>query len=498
MKLEDIFKDYGRIDLMSECISTEKTYSLRDYQSLWLSWYRGNVKKFHHYKVYNGQKNIHVRRKTLGMAKAGCEDWASLLFNEKTNITLSDAATQNILNDIFKANKFWNMANQGIEKAFALGMGAFVVRVDGLDYEQDTQQLHTDGAKVKIEFVNATKIYPFTIDDSEITECAFVTKRGRKVYITMHLINEQTGNYEIYNITADRDKSGNISYDEHKDLYVFDTQSSKKWFQILKPNIANNIEPDSPLGISVFANAIDDLETCDIIYDSFGNEYQYGRKRVYASAEALTINAEDGSTRAAFDPNDVVFYSLPQGTAIGANDKPFVQESTGELRVDAFDKGINKALDIYSKKIGLGENFYRFEGGSITTATQVISENSSTFRTVKKHEILIEELLISLIKTILYAVNKFTPQTVNEDTDITVQFDDSIIEDKTTERTRDAQEVRDGLMEPWEFRVKWYGMSEQDAKNWQTEHEAKQRSSSTLYDAYNMFGNGGKGEGVNT
>lgn len=135
MKLEDIFKDYGRIDLMSECISTEKTYSLRDYQSLWLSWYRGNVKKFHHYKVYNGQKNIHVRRKTLGMAKAGCEDWASLLFNEKTNITLSDAATQNILNDIFKANKFWNMANQGIEKAFALGMGAFVVRVDGLDYE---------------------------------------------------------------------------------------------------------------------------------------------------------------------------------------------------------------------------------------------------------------------------------------------------------------------------------------------------------------------------
>ena len=260
----------------------------------------------------------------------------------------------------------------------------------------------------------------------------------------------------------------------------------------------NDVAPRTEEAKTVFANAIDDLETCDIIYDSFGNEYQYGRKRVYASAEALTINAEDGSTRVTFDPNDVVFYSLPQGTAIGANDKPFVQESTGELRVDAFDKGINKALDIYSKKIGLGENFYRFEGGSITTATQVISENSSTFRTVKKHEILIEEVLISLIKTILYAVNKFTPQTVNEDTDITVQFDDSIIEDKATERTRDAQEVRDGLMEPWEFRVKWYGMSEQDAKNWQAEHEAKQRSSSTLYDAYNMFGNGGKGEGVNT
>ena len=46
----------------------------------------------------------------------------------------------------------------------------------------------------------------------------------------------------------------------------------------------------------------------------------------------------------------------------------------------------------------------------------------------------------------------------------TVCFDDSIIEDSGTERERDRQDVRDGLMQKWEYRVKWYGEDEATAK----------------------------------
>ena len=50
------------------------------------------------------------------------------------------------------------------------------------------------------------------------------------------------------------------------------------------------------------------------------------------------------------------------------------------------------------------------------------------------------------------------------DYDITYIWDDSIVVDAAVEREKDRVDVRDGLMLPWEYRVKWYGESEQQAK----------------------------------
>ena len=42
------------------------------------------------------------------------------------------------------------------------------------------------------------------------------------------------------------------------------------------------------------------------------------------------------------------------------------------------------------------------------TATQVISENTQLFRTIKKHEILLEKNLIDMVASIAYLNNNFT------------------------------------------------------------------------------------------
>jgi hypothetical protein len=36
--------------------------------------------------------------------------------------------------------------------------------------------------------------------------------------------------------------------------------------------------------------------------------------------------------------------------------------------------------------------------------------------------------------------------------------------DDETRRERDRQDVREGLMNAWEYRVKWYGETEEEAK----------------------------------
>ena len=66
------------------------------------------------------------------MAKKVCEDWADLEFNEKVSITTDNEETNKKLQKILDDNDFWILCNQGIEKTFALGTGAFVCSVDNL------------------------------------------------------------------------------------------------------------------------------------------------------------------------------------------------------------------------------------------------------------------------------------------------------------------------------------------------------------------------------
>ncbi len=53
---------------------------------------------------------------------------------------------------------------------------------------------------------------------------------------------------------------------------------------------------------------------------------------------------------------------------------------------------------------------------------------------------------------------------VSDEGSVRVLFDDSIIQDTEAEKTRGMKEVAAGLMLPWEYRVRWYGESEDVAR----------------------------------
>jgi len=48
--------------------------------------------------------------------------------------------------------------------------------------------------------------------------------------------------------------------------------------------------------------------------------------------------------------------------------------------------------------------------------------------------------------------------------EVTINFNDSILNDEETERNRDLQEVGVGLMSAVEYRMKWYGESKEEAQ----------------------------------
>lgn len=223
-----------------------------------------------------------------------------------------------------------------------------------------------------------------------------------------------------------------------------------------RPNIANNFSDDIPLGISVYANAIDVLKGVDVAYDSYVNEFVLGKKRIMVKP-AATKNL-DGEP--AFDDRDVVFYVLPEDTQDGAIISPIDMT----LRTAEHNTGIQDQLNLLSSKCGFGENHYRFDSGSIATATQVISENSTLFRTIKKHEIILESALVELCRILLRLGNSAMNAGLNEDVEISVDFDDSIIEDKAADFARDMQLLSAGILNDWEFRAKWLNEDEETAK----------------------------------
>lgn len=60
--------------------------------------------------------------------------------------------------------------------------------------------------------------------------------------------------------------------------------------------------------------------------------------------------------------------------------------------------------------------------------------------------------------------NRYMEAGLNEEVQISVDFDDSIIEDKQTDFLRDMQLLSAGIMNDWEFRMKWMNEDEATAK----------------------------------
>lgn len=447
-----------KIEELGYTTVNEDFYSLVDG---WKSWYQGEVKNFHRYKVRNGDKVVSCKRYSLGMAKKLCEDWANLLMNEKVKITLEGKKEQEFVDGIFADNNFAVKINEMQELKAALGTAAYVPRVVG---QEMSETLIGTADSVAVDFVTAENIFPLSWKNGIIEECAFssIFTRGKTDYVYLLIFKKENGEYisenRIYsfaNGTLTELAMSEVAGFEHIPSVV-QFGSGDRPFVIDKLNIANNINYTLPLGISVYANAIDVLMGVDIAYDSYVNEFLLGKKRIMVAPSASQYM--DGEP--VFDAADVVFYALPEEMGDGN----FIKEIDMSLRTAEHNTGIQDQLNMLSSKCGFGETYYRFNGGGVATATQVISENSTMFRTIKKHEIILEDALKELCRILLRLGNSAMNARLNEEVEISIDFDDSIIEDKQSDFNRDMQLLNAGIMNDWEFRAKWMNEDEATAK----------------------------------
>jgi len=427
--------------------------TMYDMMAIWKSWYRGNVNDFHYYDatLANGSV-VQCERLTMNMPKKLAEDFAKLEWSENVQISLDNKTKTKKLWDILdsKKNSFSTSFPIAIEKAFALGTGALI------EYKVNDETIieYIDGDNMLV-YENTNNYIGGFLTVSKFTK----TDGDKKVYYTHLTYHEYDGKEylkynELYMSKSDSDLGSEVSFEamfpkvENPVIYVTDTPH----FQFIRPNIANNFDMNSPLGISIYANSIDKFKSIDIKYDSFANEFELGKKRILvdrsAIKSAVNVNVDGSISNVSFfDRNDKVY------VAINGMDNQPVKEIDFTLRHKEHIESINADLNYLSAGTGLGQNYYSFDGASMRTATEVVSSNSDTYRTKVHHQIVIKDVLFDLIKSICFLEGI-------DNKNINIVFDDSIIEDKNAEIERGLKLLDSGVISKETFMAKYLDYDE--------------------------------------
>ena len=408
-----------------------------DYMQIWKEWLAGDVADFHHYKVKLASgTTVNKEILTMNMPKKVCEDMAKLLWTEKTQIQLKRKKDTIKLWSILdnKVNNFTTNFPIFIEQVMGLGNGALI------EYK--------DNGVTTIDYVTGDLVIPYKYTNSYVYGLITVSRYSE-------IEDAETNKEKTFYYT-------HITYHEHENgkykrkHELYKSENDVPYFQVLKPNLANNLDMSSPLGISIFANSIDRFKAIDLKYDSFSREFVLGKKRILVDNTTLKAKAipnENGKIDYVqqFDANDEVY------VAVEGMEKQPAKEIDFTLRTKDHIDAINAELNWLSSNVGLGENYYKFDGVSVKTATEVISENSKAFRTRTRHLINVNDVVYDLVRAICHIEGI-------DASDIVITPDDSIITDKNAEKTLALMEVQQGLKSKKSYLIKFEGMTEQQAQ----------------------------------
>lgn len=449
-------------------ISTEYELFIQEVLK-WKSWYKNDVSSFHNYKVTGLNGLVEAKRSKLGMAKTVAEDWASFLFNEKTYINVDDDNAQKYLTGdeieqeggLFGINNLWQNGNELVERAYALGTAAIVLTLENAIIKDK----NIISADIKYKYIKSPeRIIPLKWDSSEIIDVAIITKQiikdKQKINVQFHF-KKQSG-YLIRNVNYE------ISNENYKKIPfdgIEEYMLPAKAFFILTPNISNNCVDDLPMGISVYSDSIDVFKTGDLCYTNLDRDFFLGAKKIFTTIDGVATVMQNGELQPSIDKTaEQMFYVV--GEHMNPEDRLF-QEFNPSLRIEENTKGIQTALNIISIKCKLGPNFYNFDSESKrvyqnTSATKANTENLQ--RSVNRQRIKITKFIKELVENTLKIANIFNKE-IKSDIGVSVQYDDTYFTDITTDKEIFFKEITAGIRKPYEYRMKFLGESEQEAKN---------------------------------
>ena len=235
----------------------------------------------------------------------------------------------------------------------------------------------------------------------------------------------------------------------------------KPLFSYYKPPIANNIEPESPVGVSVYVRAVDLIKKADKQLGRIDWEYEASEKAVYVD-ELATKPTQSKDKKKSFAVNKLkgrLYKTLNTGT----EKSDFFKDYSPEIRDEALWRGLNKILQRIEFNVGLAYGTLSEPNIVDKTATEIKASKQRSYATVSK----MQENLQKALENLIYAMDVLTtlynlaPQGNYE---VSFNWDDSLIVDTEREQTLQMQEVTAGLRSKIKYIMFRYGLTEEQAR----------------------------------
>jgi len=332
------------------------------------------------------------------------------------------------------------------------------------------------GKKIAIDCVHADQFFPVSFDaDGNITSCVFVDSRtvGNKFYtrFELHQLLEFEGasSVKITNAVFKSDSVNSVgtsapfdSVDDWKKISQEETIKNvvAPLYGYCRYPMANNIDSNSPLGVSAYSRATDLIKQADYIWSNLLWEFESGKRALYVDESAFD---RDSTTDKKVLRDKRLFRTLSGMNTAELGAEGFFQEWSPDFREAAIKAGLNDVFQRIEYSVGLAYGTVSDPQSVDKTATEIKMSRQRSYATVTD----VQKALKSALDQLMYAISVWASLygLAGAGTWSTVyDFDDSVITDKDLQFQQDSRMVTQSLMSPVEFRMRNFGEDETTAR----------------------------------
>ena len=397
--------------------------------------------------IFNGKAPWQTDEiKSLHVAKTVCEK-----VSKAVTLELKTSCTEKYINDIYQ--RFIKNIRRYAEFGIAKGSMFF-------------KPTYENG-KIKISIIHGDKFIPFKFDDTgELLGLIIIDQftRGNDVFTRLEY-NELIGtSIHIKNIAYKGQSKGVIlskkvalkSIDKWKDLeettQIDNVDRLIGGFFTMKN--ANTVDNDSPMGVSLFHNAIGTLEEIDRQFSRTLWEYE-GSELAIDASEDLFKKDKNGNLK------------LPKGRKRLYRGLNFDKENewnifSPNIRDTALFNGLNELLRQSESEMGLSFGILSKLDDIAKTATEIKTSKQDYYVTVSDIQASLQTALEDLIYGI-YVLCKLYDIPVSSTYETNFDWDDSILVDKDMLQKQAQLELNQDIIDKVQYFMITRDWSEEEA-----------------------------------
>lgn len=213
-------------------------------------------------------------------------------------------------------------------------------------------------------------------------------------------------------------------------------------------------------------NSIPFFKAVDLCFNILYGDLDKGEKLVFLNELLACLQTKTDGTQVLTAQQKDLFILL--GEKLPQQDT-LIKEYNPEIRVEQITKAFELVLSLLSMQFGYGTKKYTFENGQIKTATEYIGGKQDAMHELNKQRKQASDYIEDIIHAAMWFSNQFSGTAYNVKEVLSIEFDDSYVEDKQTKleaMRADALSFMDvPILKVW-YLMEKYNIPEDEAKKY--------------------------------